>query len=70
MPALLSVEVKEPEESFVIGGFTAYHTVLLAYLLSSTVVKATDSDLLAAYSYLYMNNPGSLQKFVNLEILP
>jgi APA family basic amino acid/polyamine antiporter len=70
MPALLSGEVKEPEKSFVIGGFTAYHTVLLAYLLSSTVVKAAGSDLLAAYSYLYMNNPGLLQKFVNLEILP
>jgi len=62
MPASLSGEVKEREKSFVIGGFTAYHTVLLAYLLSS--------DLLVAYSYLYMNNSGLLQKFVNLEILP
>lgn len=70
IPAFLAGEVKEPEKSYVVGGFTAYLTVLLAYLSSSMVVKAAGSDLLAAYSYLYSNNPGLLQKFIELEIVP
>ncbi len=70
IPAFLSGEVKEPEKAYVIGGFTAYFTVILTYLFSSSVVKAAGVESLAAYSYLYFNNPDLLQRFITLEMIP
>lgn len=69
MAGFLSGETKDPEKSFVAGGFTGYVVVILCYSLVNSIVQAAGYDYLASYSYLYTHNPELLARHTVLEIV-